>query len=141
MITAVNINATKKYVSKLDPSKDNPTVFHIGLLDHNLNQYIDEQVSNFEFKSRNPKDLPKANFNISRRNYLAVKFGLKDVENLNDPETNKPVKFDTVSVSVSGKNYLAVTDHQMSMLTKALVDELAEVILDENRLSEDETKN
>ncbi|MFA6216409.1 MAG: hypothetical protein WDL87_01985 [Candidatus Omnitrophota bacterium] len=141
MITAVNINATKKYASKHDPSPENPTIFHIGLLDHNLNHYIDDQVTNFEIKSKNSAEIAKASYNLSRRNYLAVKFGLKEVENMTDPETNKPIKFDTVSVPVGSKNYMAATDRQMSMFSKALVDELAEVILNENRLTEDETKN
>ncbi len=141
MITAVNINATRKFVSKYDPSSENPTIFHIGLLDHNLNHYIDEQITNFEIKGKNSSEVAKANYNLSKRNYLVVRFGLKDVENLCDPETNKSVKLDTVSVSVGSKNYNAVTDRQMSIFTKSLVDELAEAILNENRLTEDETKN
>ena len=31
MLTGIDVNATREYVSKLDPDKENPSVFHIGL--------------------------------------------------------------------------------------------------------------
>jgi hypothetical protein len=141
MLTGVNIYEQRKYISKDDSDKNNPTIFHIGLLDHNLVDYIDEQTTTFEISSKNPKDSAKANININRRNRLAVKFGLKGLENFLDPQTKQPVKFDTISVSVNGKNYPAVSDQLMSMFTKALLSELAEVIWNENHLSEEERKN
>jgi len=141
MLTGINIYETKPYKSKLDPYKDNPTIFHIGLLDSYLRAYIDDQATSFEFSSRNPKDLAKANVNASKHNLLAVRFGLKGLDGFLDPRDNKPVKFSTVSVSIIGKNYTAVSEEILAMLPKALIDELAEVILAENVLSEEEVKN
>ncbi len=141
MLTGINIYEAKPYKSKLDPDKDNSTIFHVGLLDSYLRAYIEDQTTSFEFSSKNPKDPAKANINASKRNLLVVKFGLKGFDNFLDPRDKKPLKFDTVSTAINGKNYTAVTDEIISMLPKALIDELSEVILAENSLSEDEEKN
>ena len=141
MLTGINIYETKPYNSKLDPDKSNPTVFHVGLLDSHLRAYIEDQTTSFEFSSKNPKDPAKANINASKRNLLVVKFGLKGFDNFLDPRDKKPLKFDTVSTAINGKNYSAVTDEIISVLPKSLIDELSEVILSENSLSEDEEKN
>jgi hypothetical protein len=106
-----------------------------------LNAAIDDQVAVYEGSSQNPNDPVKVNININRRNFLIVKFGLRGIENFADPQTNKPVSFDTISVSIQGKNYPAVADSIMDMLSKELIAELAEVITNANKLSEAERKN
>ncbi len=141
MLTGINIYETKPYHSKLDLDKDNPSIFHVGSLDSYLRAYIEDQTTSFEFSSKNPKDPAKANINASKRNLLVVRFGLKGLDNFLDPRDKKPVKFDTISVAVIGKNYTAASEEILSMLPKALIDELAEVILAENTLNEEETKN
>ena len=141
MLTGINIYESKPYTSKLDADASKPTVFQIGLLDSMLRAFIEDQTTSFEFSSRNPKESAKANINASKRNLMVVKFGLKGLENFIDPRDGKPVKYDTVSVPVNGKNYMAVTDEIISMFPKGLIDELAEVILAENTLSGDEAKN
>lgn len=141
MLTGINIYESKPYTSKLDADAGKPTVFQIGLLDSMLRAFIEDQTTSFEFSSRNPKEPAKANINASKRNLMVVKFGLKGLENFIDPRDGKPVKFDTVSVPVNGKNYRAVTDEIISMFPKALIDELAEAVLAENLLSEEEAKN
>ncbi len=141
MLTGINIYEIKPYKSKLDPDKENSSIFHIGLLDAFLRTHIEDQTTSFEFSSKNPKDSAKANINASKRNLLVVRFGLKGLDNFLDPRDKKPVKFDTVSVAVNGKNYTAVSDEILSMLPKVLIDELSEVILSENTLAEEESKN
>ncbi|MFA5143976.1 MAG: hypothetical protein WC522_07435 [Candidatus Omnitrophota bacterium] len=141
MITGINIYETRAYKSKLDPDKNNPTVFHIGMLDPFLRAHIDDEVTSLEVSSKNPDDKAKANICASKRNLLAVRFGLKGLENFLDPRTKEPVKFDTISISVNGKNYNGVSEPILAMLGKLLMDELAEVILKENAISEEERKN
>ena len=141
MLTGINIFESKPYTSKLDADPVNPTVFQIGLLDSNLRAFIEDQTTSFEFSSKNPKEPAKANINASKRNLMVVRYGVRGLENFLDPRDGKPVKFDSVSMPVNGKNYKAVTEEIVSMFPKALIDELAEVILTENVLSEDETKN
>jgi len=141
MLTGINIYESKPYKSKLDADTSNPTVFNLGLLDSHLRAFIEDQTTSFEFSSKNPKDPAKANINASKRNLMVVKFGLRGLENFIDPRDKKPVKFDTVSVPVNGKNYNVAADEIISMFPKALIDELADVILGENTLSGDEAKN
>lgn len=141
MITGININETKPYVSKLDPDKTNPTTFHIGVLDPFLRAYIDDQATAFEVSSKNPNDAVNTNVALNKRNILAVKFGLRGLDNFMDPQTKKIVSFDTISTSVNRSNYPAVTDQIIRMFGKELIDELAEVILNSNKLTGEEAKN
>ncbi|MDD5736683.1 MAG: hypothetical protein PHH20_00135 [Candidatus Omnitrophica bacterium] len=141
MLTGINIYESKPYKSKLETDAGNPTIFNLGLLDSHLRAFIEDQTTSFEFSSKNPKDPAKANINASKRNLMVLKFGLKGLENFLDPRDKKPVKFDTVSVPVNGKNYNVVSDEIISMFPKVLIDELADVILSENTLGGDEAKN
>ena len=141
MLTGINIYEAKPYISKYDPDKNNPTTFHIGSMDPFLRSYIEDATTSFKFSSKNPNDLAEANILASKRNILAVKFGVRDIENLEDPQTKKSVKFEAISTSINGKNFPAVSDEIIKMLPKDLIDELAEVILSANRLTEEEAKN
>ena len=141
MLTGINIYETKPYKSKLDKNKENSSVFHICPVDAHLRAYIDDQTTSFEISSDNPKDKAKASVASGKRNLLFVRFGLKGLEGYLDPRDNKPVKFDTISHSVNGKNYNVVTDEILAIFPKALIDELSEVISGENSLSEDARKN
>ncbi len=141
MLTGINIYETKPYRSKLDKDKENQSVFHICPIDAHLRAYIDDQTTSFEISSDNPKDKAKASVAAAKRNILFVRFGLKGLEGYLDPRDNKPLKFDTVSTPVNGKNYNVVTDEIIAVFPKALIDELADVISGENSLSEQERKN
>ncbi len=141
MFTGINIYETRPYTSKNDPDKNNPTTFHIGLLDPILRAHLEDKSVIFEKSSPSPKDPVTTNYNVNIRNIDVVKFGLRGLDNFLDPQTKEPVKFDTISTSIKGKNYTAVSERIILMLGKKLIDELAEVILEENILSEDEEKN
>jgi len=141
MLTGINIYEAKPYVSKYDPDKANPTTFHIGSLDPFLRSYVEDQTTSLKISSKNPNDQAEANILISKKNLLAVKFGIRDIENFGDPQTKKPVKFESISTSINGKNYPAVSDEIIKMFPKELIDELAEVVLSANKLTEEEAKN
>lgn len=141
MLVGINANETKQYVSKLDPDKTNPTVFHIGVLDGIMKAYIEDQSTSIELSSKNPNDKVNTSMNLGKRKLLAVKFGLKGIDNLQDPQTKRPVVFDTVSMSVNRININVVSDVVLKIIPSAVIDELAAVILDDNKLSEEEIKN
>ncbi|MEQ9716278.1 MAG: hypothetical protein ABGF52_12200 [Candidatus Asgardarchaeum sp.] len=141
MLTGINIHEMRDYVSKLDPDKENPTIFKIGCLDPIIKAEINDDATSFEVSSSNSSDMAKTSLNFNKRNIMAVKFGLKGLENFMDPQTKKPVKFDTISVPKGGKNYNVVSDNIIALLGSKLIKELAEVILSENQLSEEERKN
>jgi hypothetical protein len=141
MLTGIDINATRKYVSRLDPDKDSPTVFHIGLLDPALRAEVDDESSTYEMSSNNPNDKAKVRLNWNKRQITAIKFGLKGMDNFLDPQTNKPVelKFDTIHYAGRMRN--VVPERIIAMFPNELRQELAEAILNESRLTETEEKN
>jgi hypothetical protein len=141
MLTGIDINATREHVSKLDPDKNSPTVFHIGLLDPSLRAEVDDESSTYEMSSTNPNDKAKVRLNWNKRQITAIKFGLKGMDNFMDPQTNKPVelKFDTIHYA--GKMRNVVPDRIIAMFPNELRQELAEVILTESKLTEGEQKN
>jgi hypothetical protein len=141
MLTGIDINATRKYVSKLDPDRDNPTVFHIGVLDPTLRAEIDDDSSTYEMSSTNPNDKAKVRLNWNKRQITAIKFGLKGIENFMDPQTRKPVELKFETIRYAGKMRDAVPDRIIAMFSSELRQELAEVILNESKLSGDERKN
>jgi len=141
MLTGIDINATRNYTSKLDQDKDNPTVFHIGVLDPALRAEIDDDSSSYEMSSTNPTDKAKVRLNWNKRQIAAIKFGLKGLDNFLDPQVKKPIELKFESIRYAGKMRDAVPDRIIAMFPSELRQELAEVILDESRLSEGEQKN
>ena len=141
MLTGIDVSATRKYVSKLDPDKESPTVFHIGFLDPALRAEIDDESSSYEMSSSNPNDKAKINLNWNKRQITAIKFGIKGLENFLDPQTKKPIDYRCETISYAGKRRDCVPDRIIAMFPSELRAELAEVILDESKLSEGERKN
>jgi hypothetical protein len=141
MLTGIDVNSTRKHVSKMDPDKDNPSVFHIGLLDPVLRAEVDDESSSYEMSSTNPNDKARVRLNWNKRQIMAIKFGLKGIDNFIDPQTNKPLdlRFDTINYA--GKSRNVIPDRVIAMFPNELRQELAEVILNESKLSEDEQKN
>lgn len=136
----ININETKKIVSEFETNKETPTVFEIGLLDPDLMSYLEDQALVVEQNIKNPKDT-KIAMNQGSYTLSVLRFGLRNIENLIHPQTKQPVPFETVSVSVMGKNYKAVTPAIIALLPKKVREELAAKIMDENFFTKDEEKN
>lgn len=141
MLTGINIHETRKYVSKRDPDKDNPTLFHVGVLDPFLRSWIEDKCTSIEFSSGGADDPAKGNVLAKKRNILLVKYGVRDIENFLDPQTKAPVKVTIGNTSIGGKSYPALPDQVISLLGTPLIDELAEEILREQDLGETERKN
>jgi len=141
MLTGIDINSTRQHVSKLDQDKDNPTVFHVGLLDPVLRAEVDDESSSYEMSSTNPNDKAKVRLNWNKRQIMAIKFGLKGMDNFLDPQTRKPMELKFETIHYAGKMRDVVPDRIISMFPNELRTELSEVILNESRLSEGEQKN
>ena len=141
MLTGIDVNSTRKYVSKMDPDKENPTVFHIGLLDPVLRAEVDDESSSYEMSSTNPNDKAKVRLNWNKRQIMAIKFGLKGMDNFLDPQTSKPVDLKFETFHYAGKMRNVLPDRIIAMFPNELRQELAEVILNESKLTEDEQKN
>ena len=141
MLTGIDINSTRQHISKLDPDKENPTVFHVGLLDPVLRAEVDDESSSYEMSSTNPNDKAKVRLNWNKRQIMAIKFGLKGMENLLDPQTRKPIELKFETIHYAGKMRDVVPDRVIAMFPNDLRTELSEVILNESKLSEGEQKN
>lgn len=141
MFTGIDINASRKYVSQNDPDKENPTVFLIGSLDPVVRAELEDESSLYEMSSQNPDDKTKVQLNLNKRQMTAVRFGLKGMENFLDPKTLNPVPFKTEKMMYAGKMRDAVPESMLAMIPHALRMELAEEVLNEAYLSEQEEKN
>jgi len=141
MLTGIDINSTRKHISKLDPDKENPTVFHVGLLDPVLRAEVDDESSSYEMSSTNPNDKAKVRLNWNKRQITAIKFGLKGMDNFLDPQTKKPMELKFETIHYAGKMRDVVPDRIIAMFPNELRTELSEVILNESMLSEGEQKN
>lgn len=138
MLTGININEVKPYISKLD-IQEPKSKFMIGVLDPAVKAYVEDQTTVYD---RDENGNPKARIMFSQRAYLTVKFGLRGVENFLDPSTGKPAEFKTEQVFLNNRGYAAVSDEIMRLLGDGnLLSELAMVIWEWNGLSEEETKN
>jgi len=131
----------REYISKYDPDTANPTIFKLGPLDARLKNAIMDGITNYSLGPGGDSEPANITLNINQRNFEIVRFGVRDIVNLLDPRTKKPVKFDTVSVPKAGKNYKAVSDVIMDMIPLAVMKELAGEIMKDIGLSEEEEKN
>ena len=141
MLTGIDINSTRQHISKLDQDKGNPTVFHVGLLDPVLRAEVDDESSSYEMSSTNPNDKAKVRLNWNKRQIMAIKFGLKGMDNFLDPQTRKPMELKFETIHYAGKMRDVVPDRIIAMFPNELRTELSEVILNESRLSEGDQKN
>lgn len=142
MFTGIYTSETKKYVSKYDPDKANPTVFLLGTLDPFIDAYIKDKTSRFESSSAHPDEEAVLKLDFSTRNLLQVKFGLRGIENLLDPETKQVLKVDLEKISIDGRNYQVIPDKVLAVIADpVLIGELADEIRKINTLTQEERKN
>lgn len=137
----IGSHETWDYVSPLDPDKNNPTIFKIGVLDQRVKGWIMDQNSIVERDAENPKEKVKVQVRIHSGCLDIVKFGLKGFENFIDFKTGNKIEFETETRHLAGKDYEVVSDKVMEMLPYNLIVELADVILGGNKIGEKEEKN
>jgi len=142
-IKGINIYETRDYISRYDPEKDGDkaTVFTIGLLDKQISNYIKDRSAQYEYVASNPDGEAALSVRPHERNLDIFRFGVRDIKNLIDPQTEKPVRFDTTSISRFGKNYNVVSDSILQMIPDCIIDEIAAEIDKINKLSPEERKN
>ena len=133
MIKGVEVKKTFKYVSTKDVDKDNPTVFVIGTVDPFVKAYIEDATTSFNFGANQEDGEYPVKIEIARRTYLTVKHGVRRIENLLDPETQKPVEDVEEVVGIEDRQYPVLSSKVLDMLPQAVIAELAGVI---NRFSE-----
>jgi hypothetical protein len=140
MFTAIDVKAVKKYISPNDPDQNNPTVFWHGIIDPALTSWIEGKCFNATMNDKG-KDVERTvNINVTKHDILTVKYGLRNIENFTDPEGN-PVQIQFGNHNILGINYNAVPDEILNMLGVQLIKELAEQIVGNQTVTEEQKKN
>jgi len=117
MISGIDVNAVSDYVSKYD--KDNPTIWQLGVLPYYI---IGRFVST----------KPDEQFELAVK---IVQVGLKGWKNFGD------IQYRQDSINLFGKVEKAVPEDLISKIPVMILAELAEKIVELNKLSEAERKN
>ncbi len=141
MFIGIDRNEVKRYTSPNDPDTSSPTIFILGLLEPSVRNYIEEITGSLDVNPKKPDEAAKMNFNIGKRNHLVLKYGLKGIENFIHPKTKEAIKFEAANGHFAGKLVSGVNDEVLNMLPSNLKAELAEVIWNEDKFSEDAEKN
>lgn len=138
MIKAVDIDAISEYVCKEDRgvTKEEQTVWKIGVLDSLTMADISQMDVEFDPGSKEQK----VKANIAGRDLDYVRYGLKGWVNFKNTkgEDIKP-RFNTLSRG--GRAVQILHDECLRQIPTKIIRELAEVILNENEISESEEKN
>lgn len=138
---ATNRYETRQFISAHETDKENPTTFEIGMIDPEVASDLTDESSSFKFSSDDPKEKAIMTISFSRRNLMLLRFGLKNVTNLIDPQTSKPIKFDTTAYSLRGRSYNVASSEVIAAIPPEVRREIAQEILKDNALTEENIKN
>lgn len=160
-IKALTLSDTFEYVSDMDPSKvkvtidvdpndpkkgtvedflikEGATYFGLKPLDVFLMGHIYDTAN--LMTGRQGVTEVQMMTRINQTNIDAVRFGLAYFKNFKDDDGND-CKVKTVKVQVNGREYDAVSDDTLKLLSIKLIQELAEKIKDASEVDKDEEKN
>jgi len=140
MFKAVDITATKRYVSPNDPDSKNPTVFIIGSIDPALRAHIDGKCSTIEVDEKK-SEKRVVRVNATQYSILTFKFGLRGLENFFSTDGSTALQLNLGNHNISGVSYPCVTEEFMKNFHPDLISEIAEEIVKFQSLSVAEIKN
>ncbi len=141
MFKAVDVKATKRYVSPNDPNKDNPTVFIIGSIDPALRSFIDGKCSAIEMDDKNKSAKRLVRINTTQYSMLTFKYGLRGIENFFAADGVTPLFLATGNHNIAGVSYPCVTDDFIPYFHPDLISEVADEIVKFQSLNGEEIKN
>lgn len=155
-IKALDLNKTRTYTSKLDTG-DDPTIWVLGILSSRDKGAIRDSTTSFSFSN---EDLARAakigsggefdadddstldtKVEKSKMAFEAVRRGLKGWENFIGSDGNA-IEFKTVIRDVGGGVKKSVVPNDlMDMIPFAVIEELADQIMDDSSAGEDDAGN
>ena len=138
-IKTLNLDAEWEFQSTHDDAKgtDGATVFVLGTLSNRLLSYLQDKATTF--KGTDETNVEASIMNASLAIEI-VKYGVRDIRNLPDPEGN-PIPFEAQKQNIHGIDVRAVKSHILDVLPKAIVIEVADELQKRNELGTEETKN
>ncbi len=140
-ITAININKIIEYIPKCDRESENPTVFHLGFINADLWADIMDEVTEFHAGSGSETKMAKTTLKLNRSKIELLRFGIKNISGLINPETKKEMKFDTIPKLRNGKSCNVIREDLLFSIPAGIRDEIVEEIERLNTLGEAEAKN
>jgi len=144
MLKGIYVHEISVYVSKLDTDAENPTKFHVGVLDPFLEAYINDTATTAVKKEQGAgEEELEVKLNLSLRNLLTVKFCVRKIENFWDPKKKEAVTIEATAVKIGSREYTALPDDVIAALPggTAILMELSLEARRLNTLSEEEAKN
>jgi hypothetical protein len=141
MITGININQNVEFISQYDTDKENPTIFVLGPLDAMTDEILNDSASSFDYDPKRPDSMAKVQIKYSQKKLNVLRACLKDIKNMQDPSTGKPLEFKTTATPIFGKSRNVVSDEILKIIPKKIRDEIHDKIMEISSLSEDEEKN
>ncbi len=140
-VIAVDVYATREFILKVDKEDANPVVFQIGMLDPFLRAEVNDKLSGYSVNKNGSEALADVHIHAHTRNITVVRYGLKGWKNFKDAQGND-VKFDTISEAIPKVGNRPIVSVECIKRLKAnWVNELAEAIMDDNVLVEQDEKN
>ena len=144
-IRALDLSKVEDFTVSTDDG-DDPTIFKVGVLTSRDVGRIRDSVTNISFKSggkdKGDDDEQDINTSIerSKMNFEAVRRGLRGWENFIGSD-DKPVEYKTHVREIDGKQRTVCRPELLDMLPLPVITELADKILGDNEVSEDDLGN
>lgn len=125
MITGINLNDTKDFISKYDTS-EKKTIWKIGVLSSGISAHIGSIFA------KNPSSIDGF--------IEAVRFGLKGVDNFKN-SAGDDIAVEKIAKSVGEIKYQIISNNMIDIIPFEIIVELGTEILNSSKLNEEETKN
>jgi len=143
-IRTLRLDEEWEFVSKYDQAEDpaEQTIFLLGNLSSRVVSFLQDGSTKFRPTQGDDgkADSMEADFLPNSLAYEVVRFGLRGVRNLQDPDGN-PVQFQTAKRTVRGTTQTCAVEVILKALPLDLIRELSEEIQKNNSLDEADTKN
>ena len=134
MIDPLAIGENIEYIAKKDRDSGSPTIWIIGPLDSFQQSKILSTLIDIDVKD----DKPEVKRNKDRyvhNDFLLVKYGLKGFKNFGKVEVK------TEKIKLMDRDMDVLTDDMLKVIPLDIIHELAEVIWNGNKVSEELRKN
>jgi hypothetical protein len=141
-IRALNIEASRKVQSKLDPDygKDEASTFEVGTLDSRISGMLRDKATTVSVNPSALEEEVDTSINMSEVNFLTCMYGIRGWKNVKDRQGNE-LAFKTLSRMHGGKSYRVVDAELLKLIPQAVIEELAAEIKKDNEVTEPERKN
>lgn len=141
-LKALSLSKSRIVESKYDPDKGTPdaTKFTLGTLDSRVMGKLQDLVTTVAVDPTRPDDEVNTTINQQEFHFQVCQFGVQNIENLQDEGGNE-IAFKTVGRRLGGHSYKIVDPEVLKLVPQAVIQEMAEAVMEDNQLTEAEAKN